>query len=116
MSRGKRAEPAGKKVVSESIGSADTDGAGDCIRRSAEVSTDLEKFRFRPLRSGDEGFPCARHCTARRPPFNKLGPQLFLKGGELPRHCRMVHTQTPSRAENLACASDFQKDADTVPI
>src|SRR4029077_14758900 len=49
MSRGKRAKLAGKKVIPQSIRSADANSARDCLRRSAKVSADLKEFRFSPL-------------------------------------------------------------------
>jgi hypothetical protein len=48
MSRGKPAKLAGKKVVPQSIGSADANCARDCLRRSAKMSADLKEFRFSP--------------------------------------------------------------------
>src|SRR4030081_1760200 len=80
------------------------------------VSTDLKEFRFSPLRCGDEGFACACQDAARRTPFDQLCFQFLLEGGELPRHGRMVHAQTPGSTENLTRASDLQEYADTIPI
>src|SRR5229473_664221 len=116
MSRGKRAKLAGEKVVPQSIGSTDANSARDCLRRSAEVSADLKEFGFSPLRCGNERLACACQDAARRTPFDQLGFQFLLEGGELPRHGRMVHAQTPSGTENLTRAGDLQEYADTIPI
>jgi hypothetical protein len=80
------------------------------------VSADLKEFRFSPLRCGNEGLACACQGAARRTPFDQLGFQFLLEGGELPRHGRMVHAQTPSGTENLTRAGDLQEYADTIPI
>src|SRR5450631_1256765 len=80
------------------------------------MSTDLKEFRFSPLRCGNEGLACACQDAARRTPFDQLGFQFLLESGELPRHGRMVHTQTPSGTENLTRAGDLQEYADTIPI
>src|SRR5712692_7082622 len=116
MSRGKRAKLAGEKVVPQSIGSTDANSARDCLRRSAKVSADLKEFRFSSLRCGDEGLACACQDAARRSPFDQPGFQFLLEGGELPRHGRMVHAQTPSGTENLTRAGNFQEYTDTIPI
>ena len=80
------------------------------------MSADLKEFRFSPLRCGNEGLACACQDAARRTPFDQLGFLFLLEGGELPRHGRMVHAQTPSGAENLTRAGDLQEYADTIPI
>ena len=80
------------------------------------MSADLKEFRFSPLRRGNEGLTCACQDAARRTPFDQLGLQFLLEGGELPRHGRMVHAQTPSGTENLTRAGDLQEYADTIPI
>src|SRR6267378_6062765 len=116
MSRGKRAQLAGKKIVSQSIGSANPNRARDCLRRSAKVSADLKEFRFSPLRCGNEGLACACQDTARRAPFDQLGFQFPLERSKLPRHGRMVHAQTPSRTENLTGAGNLQEYTDAIPI
>jgi hypothetical protein len=76
----------------------------------------LEEFRFSPLRRSNEGLTCACQDTARRTSFDQLRFQFLLEGGELPRHSRMVHAQTPSGTEDLSRARDLQKYADTIPI
>jgi hypothetical protein len=65
------------------------------------VSADLKEFRFSLLRYGNKGLACACQDAARRTPFDQLGFQFLLEGGELPRHGRMVHAQAPSGTENL---------------
>jgi hypothetical protein len=80
------------------------------------VGADLKEFRFSPLRCGNEGLACACQDASRRTPFDQLGFQFPLEGGELPRHGRMVHAQTPSGTENLTRACDLQEYADTIPI
>src|SRR6267142_5597708 len=116
MSRGKRAQLAGKKIVSQSIGSANPNRARDCLRRSAKVSADLKEFRFSPLRCGNEGLACACQDASRRAPLDQPGFQFLLEGGQLPRHGCMVHAQTPGGTENLTRAGDLQEYADTIPI
>jgi len=114
--RGKRAKLASKKVVPQSIGSADANSARDCLRRSAKVSANLKKFRFSPLCRGNDGLARACQDAPGRTSFDQLGFQFVLEGGELPRHGRMVHAQTPSGTENLTRAGDLQEYADTIPI
>jgi hypothetical protein len=80
------------------------------------VSADLKEFRFSPLRCDNEGLACACQDAARRTPFDQLSFQFLLEGGELPRHGRMVHAQTPGGTENLTRAGDLQEDADPIPI
>jgi hypothetical protein len=76
----------------------------------------LKEFRFSLLRCGNKGLACACQDAARRTPFDQLGFQFLLEGGELPRHGRMVHAQAPSGTENLTRAGDLQEYADTIPI
>src|SRR5229473_83617 len=116
MPRGKPAKLAGKKVIPQSIGSADANSARDRLRRSAKVSTDLKEFRLSPLRCGNESLARARQDAAGRTSFDQLSFQFVLEGGELPRHGRMVHAQTPRGTENLTRAGDLQEYADTIPI
>src|SRR5258708_13865524 len=116
MSRGKRAKLAGKKVVTQSIGSADTNSAGDCLRRSAKVSADLKEFRFSPLRCGNECLASACQDAARRTSFDQLSFQFLLEGGELSSHGRMVHAQTPSRTRNLTSAHHLHEYPYAIPI
>jgi len=116
MPRGKPAKLAGKKVIPQSIGSADANSARDRLRRSAKVSADLKEFRLSPLRCGNESLARACQDAAGRTSFDQLSFQFVLEGGELPRHGRMVHAQTPRGTENLTRAGDLQEYADTIPI
>src|SRR5882762_11377696 len=113
MPRGKPAKLAGKKVIPQSIGSADANSARDRLRRAAKVSADLKEFRLSPLRCGNESLARACQDAAGRTSFDQLSFQFVLEGGELPRHGRMVHAQTPRGTENLTRAGDLQEYADT---
>src|SRR5258705_3156699 len=80
------------------------------------MSADLKEFRFSPFRRGNEGLACACQDAARRTPFDQLGFQFPLEGGELPRHGRMVHAKASGSSKNLTGAGDLQEYADTIPI
>src|ERR1700761_3666007 len=111
-----RSKAVSQEIISQTVGGAHADDSGDRLRCVPNTRTDLEKLALRTLCGREQRLARGRERTSGRMSLEQLGLDTFLQRGELPSNGRMIQPQMFRRLQDLPGTSDFQKDANPLPI
>ena len=116
MALDKIAQRASEIVSGETVGRADTHGAGQLHVNVADLRLRVQERRFHPLRGQEEAIARAGQRRASSAALEKFRAKPRLKRGDAAADRGVIQPQSFCRRHKLPAARDSEKHAHIVPI